>query len=385
MRLAALGQDCPKTLILERRADYTYDRTWCFWGDVSPSVSRLTEHRWPTIKLRSADRHIEVDCHSMPYRMISGSGFYRAALKAIEQSVRIDLRLGVSQSSEPRKLNGRWHIQTSDAIYGGALLVDTRPIPNPAAENALLWQSFSGHEIECDAEVFDPACADLMDFTAADSTAVHFNYVLPFSPTRALVETTVLSPERIGYGALSGKLHDAIAGRLNGNSFRVLRTESGVLPMGGMPRRAGGDATYVRAGLTAGGARASTGYAFQRIQTWADSCCQSICRLGVPTPHSPDPLLLRGLDRLFVSLLRSHPEIAPSLFLSLFEKTRSERLIRFLSDRGTLFDYAAIAAALPARPFLAEIPKAVLRKSRQPAGNFTLLQRVDHWLGLRNS
>jgi len=321
----------------------------------------------------------------MPYQMISGLGFYRAALQAIEQSDRIDLQLGVDLSSEPRKLGDTWRIGTSAACYRGALVVDTRPACYSASENALLWLSFYGHEIECDAEVFDPACADLMDFTAADCNGVHFNYVLPFSPTRALVETTVLSAERMGYGALTVKLQSTIAGRLNGVGYRVLRAESGILPMGVISPAVGGDSTYVRAGLTAGGARASTGYAFQRIQTWADSCSRSITRGGVPTTHFPDPLLLRGLDQLFVSVLRSHPEIAPSLFLSLFEKTSSERLIRFLSDHGTVCDYAAIAASLSALPFICEIPRLLLRKSHKPAGNLTLLQRVDHWMGLRGS
>jgi hypothetical protein len=56
------------------------------------------------------------------------------------------------------------------------------------------------------------------------------------------------------------------------------------------------------------------------------------------------------------------------MFISLFEKTEPDRLIRFLSDRGTLHDYAVVAAALPAKPFICEIPKAIHRKFSQWRG-----------------
>jgi lycopene beta-cyclase len=125
------------------------------------------------------------------------------------------------------------------------------------------------------------------------------------------------------------------------------------------------DRTYIRAGLTAGGARTSTGYAFQRIQRWADACAQLLGNGHLPAGHPADPVLLQGLDFLFISVLRSRPELAPEIFLSLFERAETARIIRFLSDRGTMRDYAAIAAALPVFPFVHEMPTALLRKLNQ--------------------
>jgi len=47
--------------------------------------------------------------------------------------------------------------------------------------------------------------------------------------------------------------------------------------------------------------------------------------------------------------------MAPLLFMSLFESVDAQRVIRFLSDRGTLADYAAMVSALPSKPFLSQL------------------------------
>jgi lycopene beta-cyclase len=113
-----------------------------------------------------------------------------------------------------------------------------------------------------------------------------------------------------------------------------------------------------------GGARASTGYAFQRIQRWADVCAKQLGEGKFPIGHEPDPLLLRGMDHLFLSVLHTRSAAAPVMFLSLFEKVDPARIIRFLSDGGTLLDRAIVASVLPVIPFMKEIPSAFLRSAR---------------------
>ncbi len=369
MRLAALGTRCPRTLVVEKRSAYTNDRTWCFWGKSSKHVEHLVQHQWQRVTLRDGDRVVSVDCTSMPYQVITAEAFYRDALRAIAESDRVDLATGVALPAEPVKVGNAWKIATNQGLYSSAKVVDTRPPPQPEIGAALLWQSFYGCEIESDCDLFDAGCAELMHFTRGPADRVNFNYLLPFSSRRALVEATVFGVVPVGRGQLEGELQNALHRQTRGAGYRVLRTENGILPMGGTrPGKASG-ATYVKAGLSAGAGRASTGYAFQRIQRWADHCAQALIEGGLPLNHPSDPALLRALDYLFVSVLRSWPTAAPSLFLGLFERTDTARLIRFLSDAGTLADYAAVAAALPAGLFIGEIPRALRRKFDELAGN----------------
>ena len=92
--------------------------------------------------------------------------------------------------------------------------------------------------------------------------------------------------------------------------------------------------SYVRVGLTAGAARPATGYAFQRIQRWALECKRSLQINGLPIGHPPDSFVIRQMDAIFLTVLRNRPELGPELFMRLFSKVSSEKLIRFLSDQG---------------------------------------------------
>ena len=364
MRLAELGPNCPRTLIIEERTRYTNDRTWCFWDDGSIRIRPLVQHRWQNMKIQSAGRSVTVNCGATAYQMLPSDVFYAAAIEQIAANQRIQLFMGASVLEPSYKRAGKWQIQTSQALYRASMVIDTRPVTKATRGAAILWQSFYGREINCEDAVFDPTCAELMNFVDSNATDIRFAYVLPVSPHRALIETTVFGPDPLSRPALSSDLSTAIARYVNGVGFRILREENGVLPMGTATAKANPDVTYVRVGVNWGGARASTGYAFQRIQRWADVCAKQLGEGKLPIGHEPDPLLLRGMDHLFLSVLRTRSAAAPAMFLSMFEKVDPARIIRFLSDGGTLLDRAIVASVLPVIPFMNEIPSAFLRSAR---------------------
>ena len=72
-----------------------------------------------------------------------------------------------------------------------SLTFDSRP---PRASRNAMLQHFLGQEIQVDKPVFDPSTAILMDFRVDQSKGMHFIYLLPYSPTEALVESTLLAP-----------------------------------------------------------------------------------------------------------------------------------------------------------------------------------------------
>jgi lycopene beta-cyclase len=61
------------------------------------------------------------------------------------------------------------------------------------------------------------------------------------------------------------------------------------------------------------------------------------------------------MDQVFLKVLRRYPALAPELFLRMFEKVPSARLLRFLSDSPTLLDSLYLIGALPKIPFLREL------------------------------
>ena len=360
MHLAQHPQRAPNTLILEQRQHYENDKTWCFWGDDETPFATLAAHQWRAVKVSHAGRVARLDCSATAYRMLASEQFYAAAVTALFGAPKLQLQMQTSLLSEAKFKAGRWHFQSTHGPLSAAMVVDTRPVAPSASAGAVLWQSFYGHEIDCSEPVFEPGCVELMDFSSASSARVAFSYVLPMSPTRALVEFTVFAPQPFSAAALSAELNAAVAQRVKGAAFTLRRSEQGVLPMGltqpkalaGQPEQA---STYVRAGLFAGAARPATGYAFQRIQRWAADCAAQLAGGGPPIGHRPDAGLLAWMDNLFLQLIQRRPELAPSLFVDLFARVGSPRLIRFLSDRGRLADYAAMILALPCRPFVQQL------------------------------
>lgn len=361
--LAGHGERCPRTLVIEPRTEYTNDRTWCYWHDRSEPVRFPALQQWQTMRVANAGQSVSLDCRSTPYNMLAAQDFYATAQASIDRQPNITLRQGVSVVGEPSRSDGMWKVRTSAGDVTALSVVDTRPSQLPRRDGATLWQSFYGQEIECKAAVFEPASMDLMNFLAPDPRHIPFVYVLPLTPTRALVEVTVFSATPLGPRELSTRLDAAISERVGELTFTTLRSEHGVLPMG-LKAPVSTHSSYVRVGVMAGGARPSTGYAFQRIQRWASECSHALVSRGHPVPHRSDPLALRLMDQVFLDVLRADPSRGGALFFSLFSRTDPARVIRFLSGDGGIVDSLAVVAAMPVTPFVRAALALTRRRGR---------------------
>ena len=367
-RLAALGVACPKTLILEQRALYSNDRTWCFWDNHDIRLDGLMTHEWRWLQLTSRAKTVRFDCGQNAYQMLAASSFYDRALRAIGDCSAITLAQSQAVTAEPTRGPAGWTVASNMGQITARMVVDTRPQVAPAAGGATLWQSFYGHEVCCDADVFTPEAAELMDFTAGEHGQIPFTYVLPISKNRALIEATVFGPVPLQRAALLAQLNAAVEQYTAGSAFSIERSESGILPMGLARTPPSLGAGHVAVGVMAGGARASSGFAFQRIQQWAGQCVAAIAAGQPPTGHQGDPLLVRLMDRLFLQVLRAAPHTAPDLFVALFERADSACVIRFLSGRSTAKDCLQVMRALPAKHFVQQLfsslPAVVLNRAR---------------------
>ena len=363
LRLAEQPGRCRQVAVLESRSSYTNDRSWCFWRLGSHRYDALVRRSWSQVGVCSTSQAVQIACADTPYQMLEASTFYDHARNVIAASDRVRLHTGVAVLAPPKPAPGGWRIETSTGVLTAAQVIDTRPRGAPRCEEAGLWQSFLGQELVCDRPVFDPSRVELMDFAHDAQGVVAFTYVLPLAEDHALIETTLFDPQPYGPTHLASRQQRAVQRLCGDAQTRVVRTESGILPMGiaGSTRALGPGHAY--AGLMSGAARPATGYAFQRIQRWADSCGEALRSGKAVFGHAPDPLLTRLMDRLFLDVLRNHPECAPELFTRLFGRAATSRVVRFLSDRATLLDRVAVAASLPTGLFLRRLMLPVLRRA----------------------
>ncbi len=348
--LADAGPRGPRVAIVEPRRAYRNDRTWSGWHD-RHRFGACVRARWTRWSLSSGQRRVVRANPATPYETIPADRFYDAALQAISRAPRVCLYTATRAGAVGEATDRAW-VETDAGRLTARLVVDTRP-PEMQARHGLL-QSFAGMEIETDRPCFDPSTVGLMEFGPASDDGITFLYTLPFSETRALLELTRMAPDR-GLAEDGGALL-AMLGNTFG-AFHVVREESGCLPMHpALPARP--VRRVLRLGTPAGALRASTGYGFGTIQAQALALSGLLLAdmdAAIGWRAAPPPGWMRFMDRLFLRVLRAHPEVGPKLLTTLFQRCPSTPLIRFLGGTAGLLDGGLVALSMPKLPFLREL------------------------------
>ena len=360
MRLAKLGGECPRVAIIERRENYVHDRTWSYWATESAQLTHLAKSDWKKVLVGAADKRVIVDCDKTPYQSIHSDAFYQSALHEISKNERIKLFLGETVGTILKK-NNLWLVNVQNRSVSAPQVIDTRPPQYVNVNAPILWQSFSGVEVKCSQDVFDDTLATLMDFTEATSGEIGFLYLLPYSPTCALIEATVFGKQAMSSSELAGMLDGLIKKSVGSVVYEITYREHFVIPMGLGDHVPGGDPSYLTVGLESGGARASTGYVFQRIQRWAEGAVSDI-KMGKPVNgHKPDSWVIRKMDSIFLRVLERYPNRGPEIFVRLFSMRDSGSVIRFMNDEPTLWDSVRIMSVLPYGIFIKELVRGIFR------------------------
>lgn len=350
-RRLATSKTAKRVVILEPRETYTDDRSWCFWAARNHANAHLVGQSWP--RWRFSTRSGSTATHDMPglrYQYVRGQDFYDDARAQIDRCDAIRLETGKHADRVVHSADV-YRIETDQGALTASAVIDTRPLPRD--QPALLYQCFLGAEVtHSPLSAADVEVAGLMEAMSTDKNGFRFVYILPLAPDRSLIEITRFCDRRVAPNSLREQLSAEIM-RLHGADTQIVRTEAGVLPMGLMRQapRTGGP-QHVFAGLPGGALRPASGYAFQRIQAWADACAASITSGRGVIGHRPEPALRALMDRIFLHALRAHPERGPEFFMAMAERLRPDAFVRFMSDAATVGDKMNVVTALPPALFL---------------------------------
>jgi lycopene beta-cyclase len=362
LKLAELGEKSPKVLIIEQRLNYVNDKTWCFWDIDNPDYKSLAQHAWEKFEIRNKNNAHTHSCAANQYLMLPSDVFYQHAITSIALNPNIELLTGQEILADPVKQKNVWHLNTETLSCSAQLVVDTRPPKNVVDTDATLWQSFVGYEIEVDSAQFAPDKFVLMDFDDSFSNGTAFIYFLPTSEQKALIEYTVFSEKFMPAHILIPLLEQSLLEYTANKPHKVLRVEHGILPMGNKLLPQPIDKTYIFAGLFAGAARPSSGYAFQRIQAWAKSCSTAIVNESKLYAFQKDGFMKSFMDELFLTVIKTNHTRAASLFEALFKNCNITTAIKFLSDRANMVDNFYIIKSMPQLPFIKAIPRFLFEK-----------------------
>ena len=263
-RLAALP-DPPRMLLVDPLQNDTSDRTWCHWQLHESIFDDAITHRWQRWSVDKDHDQTAVGSTDVPYVRIPSDRFRQIAWERIKACPRAEFLRGMSVASI-EEVSDRAVVHLSDSRrIESSWVFDSRPLQN---DNAPWRQIFRGLELHSPETKLETSTVTLMDFQSAEPEGVRFFYVLPLDAHTALVEDTWLVPSHKTPAFSDDAIVSYASKNLAQTHWQIRHQEEGNLPMGFSPSASSAveKKRIIPWGTTAGAVRASSGYAFSRIQ-----------------------------------------------------------------------------------------------------------------------
>lgn len=320
------------------------DHIWGFWKHdhlrAAQKLARGCWHNWQIITDEDCITH-----HSQhhPYLALSATSWLDKCRQEITD-------LSHHKASLP----------LDAALPDADIVCDSRPRPYP---DGIMLQHFLGWEIQTDKPVFTPDTAILMDFRTSQAHGVHFIYLLPFSPTEALVESTYFSSETLGEAIYEADITTYLQEQLQLQSYKIIRREAGVIPMADIAAPRPAQPNHIFIGGAGGAIRPSSGYAFAFIQSQVNKLAASLPFGHINPPHNK---IDRWMDRVFLRVLTRQPHLAPTLFAVMARRLSGDEFARFMSGAGGMAIRIKMILAMPKFPFILAAFHGLLSAGAKP-------------------
>ena len=221
-----------------------------------------------------------------------------------------------------------------------------------ADNKSFLWQHFSGIEIEISKDLFDEKIFNLMDFDCDQKGSVHFFYTLPYSKTKALIETTWISDlKNTSSKDYDIQLKDYIENKLRIKNYKINFKEAGAIPLF-RPNNIK-KLNQIEIGTAGGMTRLSTGYTFLNIQEHSTFIRKNIENIKNTRVFSIEKKY-QFLDNIFLKVLKNNPDKMAQIFYRMFNCSPNT-VINFLSNKSNILEDVSIISKIPKWIFLKQL------------------------------
>ncbi|MEO6638407.1 MAG: lycopene cyclase family protein [Ginsengibacter sp.] len=335
-----------KILVIDRQIKNSNDRTWCFWEKEKGYFDQLVFKTWTDLLFIADSEQIKLDVGSYVYKMIRGIDFYEHCFSKISTQKNITVCYGnIEFSNDQRHIifNGKL-LHTSTGIVFNSIVSSTRD-----TKYHHLLQHFKGWIIEA-GNAFDPGHATLMDFSVDQQNGTTFIYVLPLSPSRALVEYTLFSPSLLTDTDYDNALKIYIENNLKIKNYSISATEFGVIPMTNQLFPFYSNGMY-HIGTAGGNTKPSTGYTFRFIQKQSCNILKDLIDGKRPTQKALSKKF-NFYDSTFLNVLATNKLPGKQIFTTLFKKNKASEIFLFLDNESTFTTDISIINSLPTGKFL---------------------------------
>ena len=323
-----------KTLaIVEHRDEYKRDKTWSFWKVSPHNFEDCTIKSWDNFTINIPSHLKHVDCKNMPYQTIDSGLFYQKIINKIKQNNNIYFFKNINE------------VNTENSFIFNS-------VSDTIDNKSRLWQHFSGIEIETSKDFFDEKIFNLMDFDCDQKDSMHFFYTLPFSKTKALIETTWISDlNNTSLNDYDIQLKDYIEDKLKIKNYKINYKETGAIPLF-HPNNIK-KLNQIEIGTAGGMTRLSTGYTFLNIQEQSKYIRKNIENIKDTKIFSIEKKY-EFLDNIFLKVLKKNPERMAQIFYKMFNSSPNT-VINFLSNKSNILEDISIISKMPKWVFLKQL------------------------------
>lgn len=349
-----------KIALVEKEQKNKNDRTWCYWSKTKNMYDSIIAHSWSSIAFFSPALEKTMNIDPYRYNMIRGIDFYNYVYPILEASPNVDIIYGevvdIQERSNEIKIRTKSGLLEADYVFKSFFEYKIDP-----AQHLYVDQHFKGFVIESETEIFDPEVPTFMDFRIDQEGETRFLYVLPESSKKALVEVAIFSNNLLSERQYDQILIDYIDQYITREKYTILEEEVGVIPMTTYPFQEHNTARITHIGGAGGIIKASSGYAFERIQRHSDQIIDCLVN-NKSLDQSYKGLTGRHLfyDRIMLHAILRNGVEGRELFTLLFKKLTPQEVFRFLDQDSTFFQELKVFTAPPFLPFLDAFHKEVI-------------------------
>ena len=346
-------------LLIDQDAKNKNDRTWCFWSKDKGSFDNIVYHKWDSLSFKS--KNIDKVFQSQPYsyKMIRGIDFYKHTIKTLTGHPNTDFVQATIKSlvsTEDSVI-----IDTETAQFKGSYVFKSYPEKLELIKDHFVWQHFKGVIIDTPEAQFNPDEAIFMDFRVEQDKETRFFYVLPTSSKRALVEIAIFSdtiPDPTFYDSY---IDEYIKDKLGIHNYNIVEEEIGAIPMTTHNFQDLKPSRIKSIGTNGGSVKASSGYAFSRIQKHVDQLISAIKKEKTQKFIIPKTKY-QLYDRIMLNAILTGKTTGEKVFESLFKNLSIQTVFKFLDEEKDLVNDLKIFSAPPKLPFIKAFFEEILKK-----------------------
>lgn len=348
-----------KIVVIEQRNNYTDDKTWTFWhpNNIAHTHEDIISKRWGQWHFSQGSQKAEHHSQHYSYCLIKSIDYYKKMLSIINSDSRFNLVLNCQHDSLAyHSADKIYSIKTNHGIINAPLVINTIP-DTDILKNSELQQVFYGCEVSTLEPIFNDKSIGLMTNMQSTTDYFEFTYIIPYSPSRALLEITQFSKSCKNPDDLKDKCLELITNLASPAS--IIRSEKGILPMG-LKKHTNNNPTlnYFDMSQTSGTLRAASGYGFNRIHAKSQLLIQQLFKNDSHKynikPNQYGSYLTSYLDRIFLKVLSKQIELSPSLFMRMGTSIQSDNFAAFMSEDYSAKQLLNVVSAMPKLTFLRE-------------------------------